>query len=62
MPSEEKKDILIDKLLKEIQELKERMSKFENIKKSNNSSVPSSQDPNRIRKTKSLRPKSKKKS
>ena len=61
MSSEEKKDILIDKLLNEIQELKERLSKFENKKNSNNSSVPPSQDPNRIRKTKSLRQKSGKK-
>ncbi len=61
MSSEEKKDILIDKLLIEIQKLKERLSKFENKKNSKNSSVPPSQDPNRLRKTKSLRQKSGKK-
>ncbi len=61
MSSEEKKDILIDKLLVKIQELEERLSKFENKKNSKNSSVPPSQDPNRLRKTKSLRQKSGKK-
>ncbi|MCK5907951.1 MAG: IS66 family transposase zinc-finger binding domain-containing protein, partial [Flavobacteriales bacterium] len=61
MSSEEKKDILIDQLLKKIQKLEERLDKFENKKSSKNSSVPPSQDPNRIRKTKSLRQKSGKK-
>jgi len=50
---------IISDLRKEVQDLKERLSKYENPKNSTNSSVPPSQDLNR--KTKSLRKKSNKK-
>lgn len=50
----------IDLLKKEVQSLKKRLSKYENPKNSSNSSIPPSQDENRIKKTKSLRTKSNK--
>ena len=50
----------VDFLSKENAELRHRLSKYENPKNSNNSSVPPSQDENRPRR-KSLREKSNKK-
>jgi len=47
------------RLRKRVKELEEKLSKYENPKNSGNSSVPPSQDPNRV--TKSLRKKSNKK-
>jgi len=50
---------IISGLRKEIQELKDKLAKYENPKNSNNSSIPPSQDPNRV--TRTLRKKSGKK-
>lgn len=50
---------IIADLRKEVSELKEKLSKYENPKNSKNSSIPPSRDPNR--KTRSLRKKSNKK-
>ena len=50
----------VDELTLENQDLRHRLAKYENPKNSNNSSIPPSQDPNRI-KRKSLREKTNKK-
>ena len=51
----------IEILQKEVADLKNRLSKYENPKNSSNSSIPPSQDENRPKRTNSLREKSNKK-
>lgn len=47
----------IEELTKEVQYLKERLSKYETPKNSNNSSIPPSKDENRLKRNQSLREK-----